>query len=109
MQGNGEKQGGQWEAEAWRGGGEASGEGMAREGRLTALVTTKVSHAHPMGQGGVMSETGMCTMRMCGLVRIVMAGEMCGEGVRVSEGCLQTVESSRSLIVGSLSGARGTE
>jgi len=82
---------------------------MAREGRLTALVTTKVSHAHPMGQSGVMSETGMCTMRMCGLVRIVMAGEMCGEGVRVSEGCLQTVESSRSLIVGSLSGARGTE
>mmetsp|Transcript_2703 Transcript_2703/g.7882 ORF Transcript_2703/g.7882 Transcript_2703/m.7882 type:complete len:203 (-) Transcript_2703:34-642(-) len=49
MQGNGEKQGGQWEVEAWRGGGEASGEGMAREGRLTALVTTKASHAHPMG------------------------------------------------------------
>lgn len=78
---------------------------MAREGRLTALVTTKVSHAHPMGQSGVMSETGMCTMRMCGLVRIVMVGEMCGEGVRVSEGCLQTVESSSCLFVSSLNGA----
>jgi len=62
---------------------------MAREGRLTALVTTKVSHAHPMGQSGLMSETGVCTMRMCGHVRCARwAGEMCGEGVRVSEGCL---------------------
>ena len=67
---------------------------MARKGRLTALVTTKASHAHPMGQSGLMSETGVCTMRMCGLVRCAMAGKMCGEGVRVSEGCLQTVVSS---------------
>jgi len=71
MQGNGEKQGGQWEVEAWRGGGEASGEGMAREGRLTALVPAEVSHAHPMGQNGLMSEracapcacVGLCAVR----------------------------------------------
>ena len=43
------------------------------------------------GQSGLMSETetGMCMcnmrMRMCGLVHGAMAGEMCGEGVRVSE------------------------
>ena len=48
-------------------------------------------------------------MRMRMLVRGAMAGEVCGEGVRVSEGCLQTVVSGRSLIVGSLSGARGVE
>jgi len=49
---------------------------MAREGRLTALVAIEWSHAHPMGRSGLVSETGMCTMRMrmCGLVRIVMVG-----------------------------------
>ena len=32
----------QWKAEVWRGGSEARGRGMAKEGnRLTALVTTK--------------------------------------------------------------------
>ena len=40
---------GQWKAEAWRGGGEARGKGMAEEGRLTALVAADASHAHPMG------------------------------------------------------------
>ena len=50
-----------------RGGGEASGEEMAKEGRPTVLVAAEVSQAHPMGRwcratGGVQWQWGMCAM-----------------------------------------------
>mmetsp|Transcript_9381 Transcript_9381/g.28495 ORF Transcript_9381/g.28495 Transcript_9381/m.28495 type:complete len:96 (-) Transcript_9381:61-348(-) len=46
-----------WEAETWRGGGEARGEGMARNGEATTLSTMGESTAHSLGQAGV------CVMR----------------------------------------------